>query len=551
MLSVGVLYLRMDRGAPEPAISSDKLDSWKAIAAHLQRDVRTVMRWERVRGMPVHRVPGGGKPGVYALKSELDDWWSNSRVHALEREENAALPSQARSVAVLPFANLSADKENEYFSEGLADEIITALSRIPGLWVTARTSSFAFRGREEDVRKIGAALGASTVLEGSVQRSGGRVRVSAQLVDATNGFHLWSERFDRELADVFAIQDQISAAIARALEVRLAPTPSSRRATSLEAYQLWLKGRYHQRFESRLSMEEIVTCRECYQQAIALDPSFPQPYLGLAELNRLVGYFGIAPAKEVGAKARAAIRKVFELDDALGEAYALSGAYRAWLDFDWRGAEDDFDRAAALSPAAVETHWLRTMVLLPHNRMEEAVQEMERAIELDPLSSVLHSLFAWLLAFMRDFDRALAESETALALAPEHPVALALRGSVLYFSGRIEEGVALHQSAAEKMAPPPSWIAALGYGLGRLGRNAEARAILAELDAAEKKSYVSPFSRALIYIGLSDFDTAFEWLGRAVDERDLHMLHLTVKPVYDPIRADPRFHALLRKMKLE
>ena len=176
---------------------------------------------------------------------------------------------------------------------------------------------------------------------------------------------------------------------------------------------------------------------------------------------------------------------------------------------------------------------------------------MEHAVELDPLSSFLHSLFAWLLAFKRDFERALAESATALALAPEHPGALGLRGSVLYFSGRIEEGVALWQSCVEKMSRAPSLIAALGYGLGRLGRTAEARAILAELDATGETSYITPFSRALVYIGLGDFGAAFEWLDRAVDERDVHMLHLTVKPVYDPIRADPRFHALLRKMKLE
>lgn len=548
MLSPGVLCLWMNRGVPGPAISSHNLDSWKAIAAHLKRDVRTVMRWERERGMPVHRVPGGGKPGVYALKSELDDWWRNPQLHLLEPAESAALHTRKAAVAVLPFANLSADKENEYFSDGLADEIITALTRIPGLWVTARTSSFAFRDREQDVRQIGAALGVNTVLEGSVQRSGGRVRVSAQLVDATNGFHLWSERFERELADVFAIQDEISRAIARALEVRLAPTPSSRRTTSPEAYQLWLKGRYYYRFET---LEAFARARACYQQAIALDPSFPQPYLGLAELHRLLAYLGIAPAKEAGAQARAAIRKVFELDDSLGEAYALSGAYRAWMDFNWKGAEDDFNRAAALSPAAVETHWLRTMLLIPQNRLQEAVQEMERAIELDPLSPIIHRLFAWLLAFKREFDRALAESETALALEPEHPIAVGLRGSVLYFSGRLEEGVVLWQSAVPKWGRVPSMLAPLGYGLARIGRSTEARAILAELDTAEKKFYVTPFSRALIYVGLGEFDTAFEWLDRAVDERDIHILHLTAKPVYDPIRADPRFHALLRKMKLE
>ena len=179
-------------------VSSDTLDSWKAIAAYLHRDVRTVMRWERVRGLPVHRVPGGGKPGVYALKSELDGWWKSTPAHLGEATEQPAPHPRAPAVAVLPFANLSGDKDNEYFSDGLADEIITVLTRIQGLRVTARTSSFAFRGRYQDVREIGARLGVSALLEGSVQRSGGRVRVSAQLVETRNGFHLWSEYYDRE-----------------------------------------------------------------------------------------------------------------------------------------------------------------------------------------------------------------------------------------------------------------------------------------------------------------------------------------------------------------
>jgi TolB-like protein len=506
------------------------------------------MRWERDRGLPVHRIPGGGKPGVYAFQSELDTWWKKTQLHRVGPAEKAAPPSLTPSVAVLPFANLSRAKENEYFSDGLADEIITALTRIPGLRVTARTSSFAFRGKEQDVRAIGAALGVSTILEGSVQRSGGRVRVSAQLVNTRDGFHIWGERFDRKLADIFAIQDEISRAIAGALRVRLVPLPSVRRTTSLEAYHLWLKGRFYHRYES---METIAKCRECYEQAIALDPSFPQPYVNLAGLIRGLADFGIVCPKDVGIPGRAAIRKAFELDDSLGEAYALSGVYRAWLDFDWRGAEDDFHRAALLNPASADVHRLRAMnCLVPLNHLEEGVREMERAIELDPLSALAHSGFAWLLGFKREFDRGLEEAETALALDAGYAVAFALRGSVLYYAGRIDEGVASWQIAAEKMARAPSVIGPLGYGLARVGRHTEAKAILAELDAAESRCYVSPINRAWVYIGLGDFDAAFRWLDRAVDERDPHVLHFPCKPVYDPIRQDLRFAALLRKMRL-
>jgi TolB-like protein len=209
----------------EVAVSSETLDSWKSIAEFLHRDVRTVMRWEHMRGLPVHRWPGGGKPGVYALRSELDDWRKTTPRAQRATEEDAGPQTGAPAVAVLPFANLSGDRENEYFSDGLADEVITLLSRIPGLRVTARTSSFAFRETFRDVREIGSQLGVGAILEGSVQRSAGRCRVSAQLVDAKNGFHLWSDQYDRDIADVFAVQDEIAQAIARSLEVRLEPRP--------------------------------------------------------------------------------------------------------------------------------------------------------------------------------------------------------------------------------------------------------------------------------------------------------------------------------------
>ncbi|MBK9171195.1 MAG: hypothetical protein IPM24_27565 [Bryobacterales bacterium] len=528
--------------------SEELLDSWKEIASHLSRDVRTVQRWERTRALPVHRLPGGAKPGVFALKPEVDRWWQGEQQRPGDLPETATPPVREPSVAVLPFANLSADRENEYFSDGLADEIITALSRMPGLHVTARTSSFAFRGKERDVREIGAALGVSTILEGSVQRSRDRIRVSAQLVSARNGFHLWSEHYDSHLGDLFEIQDRISRAIAGAFAVHAGPSSAVRPAPLPEAYHQWLKGRYYHRYESA---EVIGHCMACYRQAIALDPSFSRPYLGLAESYRGLSDYGNVRPKEVGPDGWAAIRTARGLDDSIGEAYALSGAYRGWLEFDWQGAEEDFAKAVILSPAAVEAHSLRAMTcLVPCSRLHEAVLELRKALELDPLSLLMHSWLGWVLGFSREFPAALRELEAALALNPEYPVALGLRGSILYYAGRVEEGVASWRAAVERMGRAAGALGALGYGIARLGRRAEAAAILGELDAAAERGYVTPISRAWVHLGLGDADAAFHWLNQAVDERDPHLLHLPSKPVYDPIRDDPRFHALLSRMRL-
>ena len=540
-------YLHMKEIRSEAA-KSPRLDSWKEIAGYLNRGVRTVRRWEVARGLPVHRVPGGGKPGVYALKSELDGWWKRVRVHLVEEAHGAAPESRTPSVAVLPFANLTADKGNEYFSDGLADEIITALTRVPGLRVTARTSSFTFRGKEQDIRKIGGILGVSTLLEGSVQRAAGRIRVSAQLVCAVDGYHLWSQSYDRDLADVFAIQDEISAAIARALEVRLTPSRTLPRTANLDAYNYWLQGRYYQQYEN---MEALAKCRNCLERAIALDPRFPQPYLGLAGLARSVAQFGVIRPRDAIAQGWAAIRKAFELDDSLAEGYALSGAYRAWMDFDWSGAGADFDRALELSPASAETHRLRaTHYLVPTGRLREAEEEMERAVASDPVSPLMYVYLGEVLLWERQFDRGLAKMETAFELRPDYALGLWYRGAALYFQGRLEEGLMLFQSALQKVGPNPVMIGGIGMTLAQLGRQAEARAALAQLQAADRERYTPPLAHAQIHLALGDTDAAFEWLDRAVEERDPHIFDLPCKPIWDAIRADPRFTALLHKMRL-
>jgi serine/threonine-protein kinase len=539
--------LEMRDARSEPSSPKDMLDSWKAIAGYLERGVRTVMRWELVRGLPVHRVPGGGKPGVYALKSELDRWWARTRLHVVE-DEHPTVPSHRPSVAVLPFASLSSNKENEYFSDGLADEIITALTGIRDLRVTARTSSFAFRSKEQDVRKIGAILGVSTLLEGSVQRSGRRIRVSAQLVDARNGFHLWSQHYDRALGDLFDIQDDISNAIARALELRLTPERSARRTPELEAYNLWLKGRYYQQYET---VDAIGKSRACLEQAIARDPRFPQPYVALAELFRAAAHFGTVRPREALLQGQAAIRTALELDPSLGEAHAMSGAYKAWMQFDWEGARADFDRALQLAPGSEQVHRMRaTHYLVPTNQLTGAEEEMRRALESDPLSPLTHVELGKVLLWRRQFDRAQAAFETAFELRPEYPLALWYRGAALYFQGQIEEAVAFWQSSLQKIGTSPAMICAIGMSLGQLGRQDAARGVLTKLQALASDRYVTPVGLAQIYLGLGEHDAAFERLERAIEDRDSHILILPCKPIWDGIRGDPRFRALLRTMRL-
>ncbi len=457
-------------------------------------------------------------------------------------------PTGLPSVAVLPFASLSADQESAYFSDGLADEIITALTRVEGLRVVARTSSFAFRDAREDVRAIGAKLAVSTVLEGSVQRFGGRVRVSAQLVSTETGFHLWSEHYDRELTDIFAIQDEISRAIARAFEIHLAPSESVRPTANLEAYNAWLMARHYQHYED---LHVLPNARTCLDRAIALDPSFPQPYLGLADLLLASAGFGIMRPRAAAREGRAAIKRALELDDSIGEAYALSGAFRAVMDFDWEGAAADFARALALAPASERVHRLRARYyLVPTLRLEEAVQELERALESDPLSPVAHVDLVRVLHWARQFDRAQARNEAALELWPHSPVVRWIWGATLYFQGRIEEAVEQWQDVTRRGAATPSAISPIGMALGQLGRKVEARAWLAKLETVARDGYVPSLDRAKIYAGLGETDTALEWVRRAIEQHEPEILELPSKAIWDGLRDDPRFAELLRTMNL-
>jgi serine/threonine protein kinase/Tfp pilus assembly protein PilF len=461
-----------------------------------------------------------------------------------------AEPLGVRSLAVLPFANLSADKENEYFSDGLAEEIINALTRLPGLRVIARTSSFSFRGKEADVREIGAKLNVESILEGSVRKSGSRIRITAQLINVADGSHHWSERYDREMTDVFAIQDDISQAIVNKLRVELeASQPLIKRYTeNVEAYNLYLKGRYH---ILKMTPEGFAKAKEYYEQAIAIDPNFALAWYGLAYFYHLLGYLGIMPPKAANAQSSQAAQKALEHDDMLAEAHAMMAVLRA-SEFDWGGAEREFGRALELDPKSQDV-WFNYeyYYLVPMRRLDEAIVASRRAAELDPLSPTRQWFLGYRFYMARQWDRAIEQCRNVLELDPNYYLGYFLLAACNTGAGNLDEAVRAFEKAAQLSGRIPMTLGTLGCAYALSGRIGQAQKLLEELQELAKKAYVQPWSFAAIYVGLGEIDRCFDWLEKMVDEREPLMFEFPVNVAFYPLRSHPRYRALLRKMNLD
>jgi serine/threonine protein kinase/tetratricopeptide (TPR) repeat protein len=463
-----------------------------------------------------------------------------------------AEPTRIPSLAVLPFANLSADKENEYFSDGLAEDIIDALTQVPGLRVMARTSAFAFRGKEQDVRKIGAELNVENILEGSVRKAGNRIRVTAQLVKASDGYHLWSQRFDREMTDVFAIQDEISQAIAEKLRVRLAGgRPLVKRHTeNVEAYSLFLRGRH---CVCRATQESLPKGKEYLAQAIALDPNYALAYAGMAEYYFFSAFWGFMEPREALPKAKSAAMEALRLDDTLAEAHATLGVARGIGDFDWTGAEREFHRALELNPASpiVRYHY-GLWFLRSIGRLDEALSQLRRAVELDPLSALYNSLLAHLYHVSGQDDNAIVQHQRAIDLDPGWYFPHWLLAIAYAHMGRLDEEIAEAQKACELSGRNAPTLGILGMAYGLAGLRNEAQAVLEELITQGRTTYVPPAALAAVYRGLGEVDQALEWLEKGVEERDMFAVGgFKCEPRYILLRGHPRYQALLRKMNLQ
>lgn len=522
---------------PEDISVGNRLDSWKQIAAYLGRDVRTVQRWAHERRLPVHRLPGGDRPRVFGLEGELDEWL---RAASRPRREETV------SLAVLPFMNLSGSTADRRFGDGLAEDVINELVRIKGLRVIARTSSFAIREQGEDVRQTGARLGVGWLLEGSVQREGGRVRVSAQLVSAKDGCHVWSEQYDRELGDTFALQDEIARSITTALELELVHTHSSRRPVEPEAYDLWLKGRtLGQQFTS----QSFTRARKCFESAIETDPGFARPHFGLADLLFHGAQFGVVSLPEALPRARAALTRSLELDDRFGEAQALLGVFRGVLDYDWQGADSAFRHAFELSPGSASVLSRHAWYcLVPRMRITEALVEARDAVALDPLSPFSLGLLGLVLVTARRYHRAVEICHRAIQLAPALWWLHWLHGMTQLLDGEREQGLQQCRRISERLRQP-LLTGALCALLGHLSRFEEARYLLNELEEMAPAANCPPTAFAMACLGAGD-DRVHEWLERAVETRDPLVTHLPSLPFFDRLRDDARFEDLLTRMGL-
>lgn len=490
-----------------------------------------------------------------ALAKNPDDRFSavSDFVTALAVGEAPPLRSFAatRRVAVLPFVNASSDAENEYLSDGITDELIDALSKVEGLQLSSRTSVFALKGKPQDVRAIGALLGVSAVLEGSVRKAGDRLRITAQLTSTDDGRLLWSQRYDRSLEDVFALQDEIAQTIVTTLRgtlfADLAAPRLKRYTDNVQAYSLYLKGRYAW---NKRTPEGVTEGIAFFEQAIAADPQFALAYTGLSDSYALQIDYRNVPASEGFAHAKANARRALELDDTLAEAHA-SLAWALFInDWDWEGAGREFRRAIELDPRYATARQWYAFLLASRGKLDDAVIEAHTALELDPASVSIRRTLGWVYFYARRYDQAQHHLARAIAMNPVADETLRVLGVVLAMQGKLAEAErALRESLALGSAGTYT-AATLGYVLGKAGRRAEAESILADLTTRARSGYISPVAFATLHLGLGNWDAALDWAERCYDERRGWLAYLRVNPLLDPLQGMPRFEALVKKMRL-
>jgi serine/threonine protein kinase/tetratricopeptide (TPR) repeat protein len=461
----------------------------------------------------------------------------------------ATAPSRKTpSIAVLPFANMSRDADDEYFSDGLAEEIINALTHVGGLKVIARTSAFSFKGKNEDIRRIAEALGVTNILEGSVRRAGNRVRVTAQLIAAADGSHLWSERYDRELEDVFAIQDEIASAITGALQVTLVAEPAAlRRYTpNLAAYEAYLKG-HHYMF--KFTPESVARAKAAYQQAIALDPNFALAHVGQGDYFLALADLGLMPAKEAMPLVREHARIALDIDPSLAEAQAMLGIVAGVYDYDWKEAERRFQRAMAHAPVSPQVRlWYVAFFLISIGRSLEAASEVQDILRGDPLNIVYHwNLAGALLAAGKDSEGS-AELRHILELDENFWYASLMLGIFHALQGALDEALGYAQRAYATAPFAPQILGLLAGVLIRTGDAAQAEEMLQRLRPGE--AYKAPAGLAIFYLVCGEIDQVTHWIGKAIEQRDPMILHISCRSFGKALVSSPLWPPLAKKMNL-
>lgn len=516
------------------------------------------------------RLAAAQPPSLRAAGPAVPDWVDRAVARAMARspEErfatarafaNAlAIPSGAtasagkrESVAVLPFANLSPNPENEYFSDGITEDIIVRLARIPGLKVISRTSAMQYKERTRSVRQIAQELDVATVVEGSVRRVGNHVRIVAELVDAASDQNLWAEHYDRELTDVFAIQADVAERIATALRAEISPTERSRvragETPEYEVYNLYVRARH---FLSRYNKEGCEKGVASLEEALARDPNFAQAHAALSLAHVQRGYFGMAQAEEVIPAASSAAAQALRLDPKAADAHAAMGLLKYWYHWDWEGAAASLADAISLSPGHSFAHTTHGMLLDTLKRNEEALRERKLAFELDPLDPLCGGNVGFGYYFARRYDEAITQFKRTLEIDPSAGVAHIGLGMALVQAERFDEAMAQFQSCRNLVPGTKFMLGHLGYTYARAGRLDEARAALAGILDESGGHDVNPYDAALVLAGLGEREQALQWLDRAIDEHRPWLVWVNVAPEFDAYAGDARFETLLERMRL-
>ena len=454
------------------------------------------------------------------------------------------------SVAVLPFVNASGDPNSEYLSDGITESLINSLSQLPHLKVMSRDSAFMYKGKQTSVQTVGRELGVRAVLEGRIMKSGDTLSISTELVDARDNSHIWGQQYDQKLADVIALRNEIAKEMTTALRMRLSGDDEKRMAKSYtanpEAYQDFLKGRY---WLGKRTEETLNKGIEYFQQAIDQDPAYALAYAGLADSYSMLANFGFVPPKEAYPRAKEAALKALEIDDSVAEAHTSLGFIKTEYDWDWTGAEREFKRAIALNPSYATAYTFYGGALWDMGRPEEAIEELKRAVELDPVSPISNQFLAGAFYLARQYDQAIEQERKTLDLDANFIMAHRYLGLSYVQKSMYKEGIAEFEKAVAISSGNTLLLSGLGYAYAASGRRADAQKMLDQLSEISKQKYVPAAYRAYIYVALGEKDRAFESLERGYEERLISVIR--VDPAFDPLRSDPRFADLLRRMNLQ
>jgi serine/threonine protein kinase/lipopolysaccharide biosynthesis regulator YciM len=503
-----------------------------------------------------------------ALMKELDKRYQNADEMiadlqaARDRMKTSELPTELLessqepveskpSIAVLPFADMSPQKDQEYFCDGIAEELINALSHIKDLRVVARTSAFAFKGEKTDIREIGDKLDVDTVLEGSIRKAGNRLRITAQLINVADGYHLWSERFDRDMDDIFAIQDEISLAIVDNLKIKLFGEEKKallkRCCKDAETYNIYLKGLF---FASKPSVEGLKNAQNYFKEAIDKDPNFALAYVGLSVVYSNFAILSLVPPEDMWPKAKSALEKALELDDTSAEAYAQAAQVAFWHEWDWDKTEEHYKRTFSLNPNHSFAHAWYAWYCLAMKRFDEAIAEIKKAQELDPLMPIFYAMSVGIHARADRYEEAIDDFNRAIELDPNIGLAYYHVGTAHIRMGKLEEAKSSFKRSLE-LTIYTGWAEAwLGVIYNLEGKKEKAEKILSELLERKKKIHVPSFCIVVLYAQFGNIDKAFEYLEKAYEERDHLMLFLDLYLEDEHLRSDPRFKAMMKKMRL-